>query len=274
MITAMPRIAIAVNDYHAAVATFQDVLGMPFLDMSAETVTSLGAHVGMCQPPGGSNIELMAPADPDRALSQALQRFLDSRGEGFYALMLEAPDPDAEAEELLARDVEVLPLMEGAGGRDIHPRSTHGVLIRVYPDNSVPNREGAVSAAPGLSGVTRGIIATSDAVKAADAYGRGLGLEVDDPIEDRGRGVLVVVCHPAKGGVIELVSAIDTSIPFAREINQFVEEKGGGIYALVLEVDDPMAAASVLAERGVEVGGHSGLEASVFGARILLNPRS
>lgn len=274
MITAMPRIAIAVDDFEAAATTFRNVFGMPFLDMSGETVPSLGAHVGMCQPPGGSNIELMAPADPDRALSRALQKFLDRRGQGFYALMLEAPDPDAEAEELLARDVEVLPLMEGAGGRDIHPRSTHGVLIRVYPDNSVPQPENAVSTEPGLSGIMRGIIATADAVKAAEAYGQGLGLDVDDPIEDRERGVLLVVCRSPKGGVVELVSPFDTSIPFARDVSEFVEEKGGGIYALVLEADDPTTAASVLAERGVEFGGESGLEASVFGARILLSPRT
>ncbi len=102
MITAMPRIAIAVHDFDAAVTTFRDVLGMPVVDFSPQTAASLGARVGMCAPPGGSNIELMAPADPTKPLSQALQSFLDRRGEGLYALMLEAPDPDAEALELAA----------------------------------------------------------------------------------------------------------------------------------------------------------------------------
>ena len=64
MITAMPRIAIAVEDFDAAVATFWDALGMPVVDFSPRTVPDLGAHVGMCVPPGGSNIELMAPGDP------------------------------------------------------------------------------------------------------------------------------------------------------------------------------------------------------------------
>ena len=45
--------------------------------------------------------------------------------------MLEAPVPDEEAEVLLENGLGVLPLMQGAGGRDIHPKSTHGVLIRV-----------------------------------------------------------------------------------------------------------------------------------------------
>src|SRR4051794_14031760 len=70
MITAMPRIAIAVHDFGAAVATFRDTFGMPVVDFSPRTVATLGAHVGMCAPPGGSNIELMAPADAPKPLSQ------------------------------------------------------------------------------------------------------------------------------------------------------------------------------------------------------------
>ena len=148
MITAMPRIAIAVKDFEAALATFQDQMGMHVLDFSPETVPSLGAHVGMCQPAGGSNIELMAPSNPDEPLSQALQKFLDRRGEGIYAMMLESADPNAEAEILLEKGVKVLPLMRGAGGRDIHPSSTHGVLIRIYPDGSVAQPENPSSASP------------------------------------------------------------------------------------------------------------------------------
>ena len=155
MITAMPRIAIAVRDFSATVATFRDKLGMPVLDMSESSVESLGARLAMCVPKGGSNIELMSPADPATPLSQSLQRFLDRRGEGLFALMLEAPDPNAEAEDLSGRGLNVLPLMAGAGGRDIHPNSTHGVLIRVYPVDSFQGQrdpgDAAESDSPGLS---------------------------------------------------------------------------------------------------------------------------
>src|SRR3954449_5073258 len=178
MITAMPRIAIAVQDWEAALTTFRDVLAMPVADFSERTVAAVGAHVAMVAPPGGSNIELMGPADPSKPLSQALAKFLDRRGEGFYALMLEAPDPDAEAVVLAERGLDVLPLMAGAGGRDLHPRSTHGVLIRVYPDDSAPAGQHE-SGAPHLSGITTVIVATADASLAANAYGHGLGLEAD-----------------------------------------------------------------------------------------------
>ena len=136
MITGMPRIAIAVQDFPAIISLFRDKLGMPVLDISDSSVASLGASLAMCVPEGGSNIELMSPADPTAPLSQSLQRFLDRRGEGLFALMLEAPNPNAEAEDLIGRGLNVLPLMAGAGGRDVHPNSTHGVLIRVYPVNS------------------------------------------------------------------------------------------------------------------------------------------
>lgn len=276
MITAMPRIAIATTteNFGRALELFGDVLAMPVADFSDSTVASLGAHVGMCQPSGGSNIELMAPATPGLPLNDAIQRTIDRRGEGFYALMLEAPDPDAEAEELIERDVNVLPLMAGAGGRDIHPRSTHGVLIRIYPDGSVAQPAEPRPGLAGMSGITRAVVATSDAVKAAQAYGDGLGLAVADPIDDDSRGVRSVIVTPPAGGRIELVSAIEPARPFGAAIGRAVEERGEGLYGIVLEADDRAAALEALADRGLVVGGPDDNETTVFGARILIEQHS
>lgn len=275
MITAMPRIAIAMTteNFGPALELFGDVFAMPVADLSDSTVASLGAHVGMCQPDGGSNIELMAPATPGLPLSDAIQQTIDRRGEGFYALMLEAPDPDAEAEELIEREVNVLPLMAGAGGRDIHPRSTHGVLIRVYPDGSVAQPAQPRAGLAGLSGITRAVVATSDAVKAARAYGEGLGLAVLDPVDDDERGVRSVIVTPAVGGQIDLVSATEPTRPFGAAVRRAVEERGEGLYAIVLEADDRAAALEALAGRGLTFGGPNGNETTVFGARILIEER-
>ena len=100
---------------------------MPVIDLTPGSVESLGAKLAMCVPEGGSNIELMSPARRDAPLSQSLSRFLERRGEGLFALMLEAPDPDEEATGLTDRGLNVLPPMAGASGRDVHPNSTHGV---------------------------------------------------------------------------------------------------------------------------------------------------
>jgi hypothetical protein len=48
MITAMPRIAIAVSEFDKIVSTFRDAFGMPVIDISDTSVASLGARLGMC----------------------------------------------------------------------------------------------------------------------------------------------------------------------------------------------------------------------------------
>jgi hypothetical protein len=224
----------------------------------------------MCVPPGGSNIELMAPADAAKPLSQVLQAFLDRRGAGLYALMLEAPDPDAEAIQLAARGLDVLPLMPGAGGRDIHPRSTHGVLVRVYPNDSAQTGDVAGLGDLGLSGIVRVVVATRDAALAAATYGDGFGLDIGPPVDDEERGVCCAECRPPKGGVIELVSAVDTSKPFAAAIERCVKEQHGGMYSLVLSATDPERATARLAERGFTTQDVPLRHATVFGARFVI----
>ena len=281
MITAMPRIAIAMHDFSKCLATFKDVLGMPVVDVSESSLANLGVNVAMCVPQGGSNIELMSPADPNAPLSHSLQKFLARRGEGLFALMLEAPDPNTEAEALLDRGLNVLPLMAGAGGRDVHPNSTHGVLIRVYPVNSFRGRtadHGQDTDSPGLSGIARVIIAVHDLDHAVTVYGSKFALDVAEPVVDAERGVRSAICTPPSGGVIELVSVHNRNRPFSESVAAFLDNSQEGMYALVLQSRDLQASARSLAARGVEVRNAADspdvpgiLEiepASTFGARI------
>lgn len=279
MITALPRIAIAVRDFAGALRTFRDALGMPVVDLSPASGVSLGARLAMCVPAGGSNIELMSPADPAAPLAQSLERFLARRGDGLFALMLEAPDPDAEAESLRARGLGVLPRMAGAGGRDVHPRSTHGVLIRVYPSRSFVASaepiERRADRALGLSGIARVVIAVRDAKRAVDTYGRALGLAAQDPRPDARRGVTFARCAAPEGAGVELAEPAAMKQPFAAALAQRLEEVGEGMFALVLQARDPAAAAVALAARGLRVSPLAGEEgvfevdpASLFGTRV------
>ena len=263
MITGMPRIAIASADFPNLISTFRNKLAMPVTDLSDRTVDGLGAALGMCTPEGGSNIELMSPADPEKSLSQSLQRFIDRRGEGHFALMLEAADPDQEAEGLLERGLNVLPLMEGAGGRDVHPNSTHGVLVRVYPIDSfsgpyVDPEEGPEPT--GLTGINRVIIVVNDIEAAADTYGRKFALEVSQPVQDSERGVSSVICTPPSGGDIELVAVDDSSKTFAASVERFIATNGEGMYALVLGTDDLQQTATALAANDMKTTKVPGLE--------------
>lgn len=277
MITAMPRIAIATQNFPQLLGLFRDKLHMPVLDLSELSRKEYGAALAMCVPEGGSNIELMSPVDPDTPLCRSLQGFIDRRGEGLFALMLEAPVPDEEAAALAARGLNIMPLMPGAFGRDVHPNSTHGVLIRVYPDDSFKGRfQGEPDRrAPPLSGIVRVIVAVSDIERAAAAYGKGFGLAVDPIVEDRERGVAVAHCHPPKGGIIELVAVRDESRPFAQAVAQHLHADREGMYALVLQSPDLPATAASL--RGHGIGAQPATDdpgvleiprADAFGARI------
>lgn len=279
MITSMPRIAIAADDFGGLVDTFRRKLGMPVIDLSDRTLPSLGARIAMCVAPGGSNIELMSPGVESAPLSQSLRRFLARRGAGLFALMLEAPDPNAQAEVLKARGLNVLALMEGAGGRDVHPNSTHGVLIRVYPVNSFDEAPPPGTPTGTLSGVARVIIAVRDLDDAHAAYGQRLGLAADAPSEDAERGVAFSIVRPPAGGTIELVSVRDRTRPFARAIAEHLDANPEGLYALVLRAADPAGTLGALrangldariapdAPRVVEIA-----RASAFGALLRIEP--
>ncbi len=275
MITGMPRIAIAVRDMDVATATFRDAFAMPVNEV-AGAVESLGVRIAMCTPGNGSNVELMSPADPGASLNASLQKFIDNRGEGLFALMLEAPDPDAEADELLCRGLAVLPLMPGAGGRDVHPRSTHGVLIRVYP---TPTAAAPPPPAELVTGITRVTIAVRDFDHAVTVYRDQFAMALEELPPDATRGVRAAHCRPGSGGVIELVSPFDETRPFASRIASFLAEREG-MFEIVLESDDITALEARLNTHGValrtpadaasarEVGAES-----AFGVTIRLEQR-
>lgn len=255
MITGMPRIAIATQDYDAMLSLFRDKLGMPVVDLSSLSRKDYGAALGMCVPEGGSNIELMSPADPDTPLSKSLQGFLDRRGQGLFALMLEAPVPDDEAKVLADRGLRIMPLMPGAFGRDVHPSSTHGVLIRVYPVDSFQGKFSGErdDSAPRLSGIARVIIAVHDIEHAAQVYGDQFNLPIEPVADDVERGIAAAICRPPSGGAIELVAARDLSRPFARAIDQHLRNDREGMYALVLQSPDLAATARSLKAKGLGV---------------------
>lgn len=241
MITAMPRIAIASPDFDGLVHTCRQHLGLPVIDLTDTHLPLLGARLAMCVPPGGSHIELMSPATPGAPLSQSLQRFLDRRGPGLFALMLEAPDPDAEAALLAGRGLQVLPRMPAAEGRDLHPASTHGVLIRVYPVDSFQGRPAPGTPVGPLSGIQQVLLAVHDLDRAMHTWGHGLGLAVEAPVHDVQRGVTCATVRPPSGGSIALLAVHDASRPFAAPIAAHLASRGEGLFALELHAPDPLA---------------------------------
>jgi methylmalonyl-CoA/ethylmalonyl-CoA epimerase len=287
MITGMPRIAVAVHDMDRAVATFRDVLGMPVHEFDWVR-RSLGIRMALCVPAGGSHIELMSPEDPARSHSGSLIRFLERRGEGLFALMLYAPDPNAEAEALAARGLEAMPLMQDAGGRDFHPKNTHGVLIRIYPSAMVADLERELEQGLGsnreshahLSGIGRVILAVRDLEDAVVVYRDRFGLSTRMQGANAAHGVRIALCTPASGGAIELRSPLDDRGSSGRELAAFLRGRGEGMYALVLESSAPEATASALRAKGISLQRSAADPAqweidpaAVHGVRLRIEPR-
>ena len=234
MITALPRIAIAVEDFDQARDFFREQLGLSVVDISGSSALDLGAKIAVCVPEGGSNIEIMSPCDPEKPLSQSLSRFLDRRGEGLFALMLESPDPDAEADDLTNAGLKVMPLMPGAGGRDIHPNSTHGVLIRIYPENSFDRQEPKTNLDIGITGIISVGIAVQNLDDATLLYSDRLDMRVvesgHDVQEKMGKSFRLL--NPLKGAQVELFELNGSMFNEAADQNQ------EGMKHLTLSVPD------------------------------------
>jgi hypothetical protein len=143
--------------------------------------------------------------------------------------------------------------MAGAGGRDVHPNSTHGVLVRVYPVDSFTGDRPEKADPEALSGITRVIIAVNDLEHAAKVYGQMFALETTATRVDPERGVGSVICTPPSGGQIELVAVEDATRPFAKSINAFLESHQEGMYALVLSSHNLPELANRLTTQGLVV---------------------
>jgi methylmalonyl-CoA/ethylmalonyl-CoA epimerase len=125
-----PRIAhigIAVPDLETAVAFYRDVLGIePHPPETADGATILSL------PFGESEVELLAPLDPESPIG----RFLAKRGPGIHHICYRVPDLDAALEACRAagyRLIDEVP-RTGAGGQRIaflHPKSTAGILLEL-----------------------------------------------------------------------------------------------------------------------------------------------
>ena len=125
-----PRIAhvgIAVSDLDAAAAFYSEILG---LSPHAPEVAD-GATI-MSFPLGESEIELLAPRDPDSPIA----RFLAKRGPGIHHICYRVADLDAALEACRAAGYRLIDPepRTGAGGRRIafiHPKSTAGILLEL-----------------------------------------------------------------------------------------------------------------------------------------------
>ncbi len=125
------HVASIVRDIEQALVFYRDTLGLvpsEIKEVPSEQVRIAFLPMGG---PGGSEIELIEPTNPDSSLS----RFLEKRGEGLHHICLEVKDIEAALREMQAKGAAVLDKEPriAAEGRAIflHPKGTNGVLLEL-----------------------------------------------------------------------------------------------------------------------------------------------
>ncbi|MGH2515306.1 MAG: VOC family protein, partial [Ktedonobacterales bacterium] len=115
-IARIDHVAIVVRDLDLSLQFYRDTLGITpsrVIDFPSEGVKIAFLPMGG---PGGSEIELLEPANPESGVA----RFLEKRGEGLHHICLEVHDIARALAELQAEGTPVLdatprPTAEGRG---------------------------------------------------------------------------------------------------------------------------------------------------------------
>ena len=129
MIEKINHVAIVVPDIDAALAFWQDALGMTLSHI--EEVPAQESRVAFL-PAGEGEVELVQPTTD----TSGMARYMQKRGPGIHHICLEVDDIEAVLARLKAKGVQLIneePVV-GAGGRRvafIHPKSAGGVLVEL-----------------------------------------------------------------------------------------------------------------------------------------------
>jgi methylmalonyl-CoA epimerase len=130
------HVAVIVRSIEQALVFYRDTLGITpgsIKEVPTEQIRIAFLPMGG---PGGSEIELIEPTNPDSSLA----KFLERRGEGLHHICLEVDDIDAALTEMQEKGAPVLDKQPriAADGRAIflHPKGTNGVLLELVERDS------------------------------------------------------------------------------------------------------------------------------------------
>jgi methylmalonyl-CoA/ethylmalonyl-CoA epimerase len=129
MLTVIDHIGVAVDDMDAALALYQDALGMPLVHR--ETVTEQGVDAALLDV-GEGHVELLSPLGPDTPVG----KFLERKGPGLHHVAYRVADVEAALASLSAAGLRLIDERPRTGIRGsrvafLHPASTGGVLTEI-----------------------------------------------------------------------------------------------------------------------------------------------
>jgi methylmalonyl-CoA/ethylmalonyl-CoA epimerase len=123
------HVGLAVKDLDAAIALYQDSLGMPLAHR--ETVTDQGVEAALLDV-GEGHIELLRPLGEDTPVG----KFVAKKGTGMHHVAYAVEDIDATLAQIKEAGLDLIDSEPRVGIRDsrvafLHPRSTGGVLTEI-----------------------------------------------------------------------------------------------------------------------------------------------
>jgi len=129
MMNGIDHIAIAVEDIDAAIALFENILGLTV--SHREEIAGYGVRVATIAT-GGTDIELVQGTSPDSPIA----KFIASRGPGMHHIAFRVDDIDQALAEMKKRGADLIdqtprPGKQGSRVAFIHPKSTGRVLCEL-----------------------------------------------------------------------------------------------------------------------------------------------
>ncbi|MDP3186601.1 MAG: methylmalonyl-CoA epimerase [Anaerolineales bacterium] len=125
------HVAFVVDDMQKSLSFWRDALGLQMTELRDNPAEQ--AQIAFL-PVAGSEIELVRPTSEDSGLVKYLAR----RGPGMHHVCFETDDIQGMLAQLQARGVRLINEAPRTGGDGrkyafIHPESTGGVLVELYP---------------------------------------------------------------------------------------------------------------------------------------------
>jgi methylmalonyl-CoA/ethylmalonyl-CoA epimerase len=129
MLGRIDHVGVAVEDLDAAIALYQDSLGMPLAHR--ETVEDQGVEAALLDV-GEGHIELLRPLGEDTPVG----KFVAKKGGGMHHVAYAVDDIDATLAQIKDAGLELIDAEPRIGIRGsrvafLHPRSTDGVLTEI-----------------------------------------------------------------------------------------------------------------------------------------------
>ncbi len=238
MFKRIDHIGVVVRDLKTATDAFENLYGLKVA--AQETIEERGLIAALI-PTSNVRFEVMQPINPESAVG----RFIERRGEGIQHICFEVEDIRSTIATLKEREVQLIQ-GEPEGGfvgevEFIHPRAANGVLTEI----AQVTRRTPTDHDLNVHHIT---IATPDRDAAVEHWSKSFDMNLNRNSERENAGIIAGWLD-AGDAEVEFAQQTSDEGPLAR----FIEERGPGVFGVVLESNDAAGLAEHVKSQGLRV---------------------